>query len=457
MNLRKKFFRYVIPSVASMWVFSIYTMADGIFVANGVGSQALAAVNLSMPFINLVFAISLLFATGTSTVVSIAMGKGDGQEANKLFTMNVATVSVVSLVVTTLCLTNLDTVARFLGAEGELLAGVKEYLGIIIGFNGFFMVSYSLEVLVKTDGFPALATLGVCTGAVTNIVLDALFVLVFGWGLRGAAIATGLSQLVTAAVFLTHFLKKRANLRFVRFRFKPREMLRIMSIGLADCVTELSSGVIIFLFNRAILGLVGDWALAPYTAISYVNTLVLMTMVGITQGMQPLVSFYCGKGEHKQCFRLLRMALCCAAVCAAVAFGISQLGGHWVMSIFMDEAERGFAYGASAFRTFSLSFLLLGFNVVLAGFFAAMERPAGAMTISIGRGMALSALALAVTAALWGGEGIWLAPALSELICLMLSLVLYRVFFGKKAMLKWEQGMESKRILSKERESLYAE
>lgn len=116
-----------------------------------------------MPFINLVFAISLLFATGTSTVVSIAMGKGDGQEANKLFTMNVATVSVVSLVVTTLCLTNLDTVARFLGAEGELLAGVKEYLGIIIGFNGFFMVSYSLEVLVKTDGFPALATLGVCT------------------------------------------------------------------------------------------------------------------------------------------------------------------------------------------------------------------------------------------------------------------------------------------------------
>lgn len=460
MSLRKKFFRYVIPSVASMWVFSIYSMADGIFVANGVGSHALSAVNLSMPFINLVFALSLLFATGTSTVVSVAMGKGDKEEANKLFTMNVATVSVVSLVVTTLCLTNLDAVARFLGAEGSMLHDVKEYLGIIIAFNGFFMVSYSLEVLVKTDGFPLLSTLGVCTGAVTNIVLDALFVLGFGWGLRGAAIATGLSQLVAATMFLVHFLKKRANLHFVRFKFRIREMLRIMSLGLADCVTELSSGVIIFLFNHLILSLIGEWALAPYTAISYVNTLVLMTMVGITQGMQPLVSFHFGKGEIKQCFRLLRMALVSAAVCAVAAFGISQVASEWVMSVFMDSTEVGFAYGADVFRIFAFAFLVMGFNVVIAGFFAAMERPAGAMTISIGRGLALSALALVVTSALWGGEGIWYAPAISELVCLGVSVILFLVFFRGKARLRLQSNANSTEleetktsVLSTKRES----
>ena len=182
MDLIKRFFKFVVPSIVSMWIFSLYTMVDGIFVSRGVGEIALRAVNLSMPFTSFIFMVGILLATGTSTVISIALGQKDLERARGYFNQNLAVTGAVSLLLTVLVLFNLDTVAHFLGATPDTLGYVKEYVGTIAVFAVFFTVSYNLEVQVKANGAPHISTVGVISCSLMNVVLDAVFVLVFHWG-----------------------------------------------------------------------------------------------------------------------------------------------------------------------------------------------------------------------------------------------------------------------------------
>ena len=278
----KTFLNYVIPSITAMWVFSIYTMVDGLFVANYVGHEALAAVNIAMPTINLIFALSLLFSTGASTVIAISLGKGKSDEANKIFTINTFILIVISFAITTLALLNLNVLVDFLGATPGTKDMITDYLSIIICFSVFFIISYQFEVLVKTDGSPKLATIGVITSALTNVVLDYIFIAIFDFGVKGAAYATGISQIVSTVFFLSYFMGSKSKLSFVKFKFdeiRAKMYKRIVSLGISDSLTELSAGIIVFVFNQTILSVIGENGIVTYTIISYVNLLVIMTLI----------------------------------------------------------------------------------------------------------------------------------------------------------------------------------
>ena len=422
MDLLKRFFRFVIPSIVSMWIFSLYTMVDGIFVARGVGDHALAAVNLSMPFTSLVFTLGILLAAGTSTVISISLGQGDLERARNYFNQNLAVTVGASLTVTVLTLLFLEPIARLLGATEATLLYVKEYVGTIAVFAVFFTVSYNLEVQVKANGAPQVSTIGVMSCAVMNMLLDYVFVIRLHWGVWGAAFATGLAQVTSTAVFLIYFLTHRERLRLGRFRPEPRVYRRILPLGVADGLSELSNGLVIFLFNRVILAVLGEDAVVTYTIISYVNTLVLMTMIGTSQGIQPLVSFHLGAGEKPVCHRLLAYGVSLIALFSVVSLAVAELGAPLIVGLFLEEGSPLMESSVSALRTYGWSFLVLGFNVLFAGFFTAMERPAWAMTISFGRSLVLLAGSLFTLAALFGGAGIWISSLVSELLCLCFTL-----------------------------------
>ena len=181
-GLTGQFARYVTPSVVSMIIFSFYTMADGLFVAHGVGEKALAAVNLSAPYNSIIFAVGLLMAVGTSTVIAVSLGRGDEDEACRIFSQNICVVAFIAIAISILTLLNLERFAIFLGADSKTLVYVKQYVGTIAPFAIFFMVSYNLEVLVKTDGTPALSVVGVTCAGLSNVFLDWLFVIKFHWG-----------------------------------------------------------------------------------------------------------------------------------------------------------------------------------------------------------------------------------------------------------------------------------
>lgn len=429
MELRKKFLRFVLPSIASMWAFSLYTMVDGIFVARGVGETAMSAVNLSMPFTSLIFMTGILLATGTSTVISIALGRGELEEARDYFNQNLAVTAAVSLALTVLVLMNLETAALFLGATPDTLAYVKEYVGTIAVFAVFFTVSYNLEVQVKANGAPQVSTVGVLSCAVMNVALDALFVVGFGWGVWGAALATGLAQVTSAAVFLGYFLTHRERLRLGRFRRNLRAYRRILPLGLSEGLNELSNGLVIFLFNHTILRVIGERALPSYTIISYVSTLVLMTMTGTAQGMQPLVSYALGAGRQQDCRRLLKYGVAAAALFAGLSFVLGELGAPLIVGAFLERDSAIFAYSVSALRMYAWCFLVMGFNVVFAAFFTAVERPVPAFAISVSRSLVLLAASLLVMSALFGDRGIWFSTLASELGCLAVTAVCAAAYF----------------------------
>ena len=442
MNHKKQFFKFVIPSVVSMLVFNLYTMVDGIYVARFVGEHALSAVNISMPYVNFIFAFSILFSVGTSTVVAIFRGENNMKSANETFTSNTIFLTVCALIITLLALVFQNELALFLGASEVTLPYVHDYLGVLIWFTFFFIVSYSMEVLVKTDGFPKLATAAVTVGAVTNIVMDYVLVVHVGMGIRGAAIATGLSQVLTFTVFTIHFLGKRGTIHWCKTTMDLSVYKRIIPIGTADFITELSAGTIIFLFNHAILKHIGDNGVVTYTVITYIYNIVMMTFTGISQGMQPLVSFYRGRREENTCRLFLRYALYSTFAMSMLALAICLFMTPALVSIFIDASRAElFTYTVHAFRIYSLCYLVIGYNIVCSGYFAAVEKSGYSFTISLLRGFVLIAASIWIMGELFQGEGIWYATLVCESSTLVVS-IWCMLRSQKKAQIHGEQALQ---------------
>lgn len=442
MNHKKQFFKFVIPSVVSMLVFNLYTMVDGIYVARFVGEHALSAVNISMPYVNFIFAFSILFSVGTSTVVAIFRGENNMKSANETFTRNTIFLTVCALIITLLALVFQNELALFLGASEVTLPYVHDYLGVLIWFTFFFIVSYSMEVLVKTDGFPKLATAAVSVGAVMNIVMDYVLVVHVGMGIRGAAIATGLSQVLTFTVFTIHFLGKRGTIHWCKTTMDLSVYKRIIPIGTADFITELSAGTIIFLFNHAILKHIGDNGVVTYTVITYIYNIVMMTFTGISQGMQPLVSFYRGRREENTCRLFLRYALYSTFAMSMLALAICLFMTPALVSIFIDASRAElFTYTVHAFRIYSLCYLVIGYNIVCSGYFAAVEKSGYSFAISLLRGFVLIAVSIWIMGELFQGEGIWYATLVCESSTLVVS-IWCMLRSQKKAQIHGEQALQ---------------
>lgn len=426
-SLKRDFFKFIIPAVISQWVFALYTMVDGMFVARGVSETALAAVNISSPFVTGMFALSLTFAVGTSTIVALLFGEQKVREAKEVFSQNMVVLIILSLLITAGVLVRLEEFCGFLGATEATMPFVKEYVSTVAPFALCFILSYTFEILISTDGYPALATIIVSIGVVLNCILDYLFVMVLHKGVFGAAFATGISQAVVILFYLKHFLGKKGTIKFCRFRFSPMLILREFRNGFPSGITELSAGTITFVFNQAIIRFLNEDAIVSYSIIAYVNAIVVMSMVGVAQGCQPLISYYYGKGEKDKCRRLLRYELCTVAVVSMIAVGVCYLGAGGITGIFISKELPGLlSYSTKVFRIFILSFLIVGYNVVIAGYFTALEKAGTAVIISVGRGLITLVVSMLILTALFGGKGIWWASLLSEGLCLIISAFLYR-------------------------------
>ena len=430
-NLKISYFKNLVPSVTAMWVYSIYTIIDGIFVGRGVGSTALAGVNLSMPFINLIFASSIFFATGTSTLVSIHLGKKELKKAKEIFSYNLLIMIVFSFILLVLTLSFIDNIAIFLGATENTFSVVKDYLSIIVLFNVFFVVSYCLEVLTKADGFPHLAIIGVLISAITNIILDYIFVIILGYGVKGAAYATGISQIASCVFFFGHFLRKKSTLKLVKFKPSFNILKRIIHIGFPDGITELTSGIVILIFNQSILMVIGEDGIITYSIICYVSTLVLMTMIGSTQGVQPLCSYYYGKNDLISIKYLLKLTFKVVASISLIIFMLCFIFAPQIVKLFISDGSIQLINDSVwAFKIYSISYLLLGFNILCSGFCVSIEKPMFATIISLSRGFVLIIISLIICILLFGGKGIWICPIITEVLCLFISFICTKKSFS---------------------------
>lgn len=424
-SINKKFFSYIIPSLSAMIIFSLYSMVDGFFVSKYVGVEALSAVNLSMPFINIVFALGIIAAVGSQTMCGVFIGRKNYMKANKIFSFNIRTVTISSIILTVLFYFNMDTIARLLGATEDLGPLVIEYLGHIVYFVPFLMISYNFEVLVKVDGFPRLAVATVITCGLSNVILDYVFVGLMGHGLAGAAVATGISQVISTVVYLIHFTVGKSNLEFVEVKFSFDTLKSIFSLGVGDFVSEVGIAMIVLFYNIFIIKYLGEKSIATFSVISYVNNLALTCFAGITQGTQPLLSYYYGKKDYDSLKKLFRLATAAIFVTGVVFLAASQLFPERIFRIFLDVDKETLSYSVESLRKFSISFMITGFNVLIAAVCVSFLKPKYSVTINILRSFVTIYLALFVLTML-EPTLIWFASALSEGVTLIFAYYFYK-------------------------------
>lgn len=408
-----------------MIIFSLYSMVDGFFVSKYVGVEALSAVNLSMPFINIVFALGIIAAVGSQTMCGVFIGRKNYMKANKIFSFNIKTVTIFSIILTVLFYFNMDTIARLLGATEELGPLVIDYLGYIVYFVPFLMISYNFEVMVKVDGFPRLAVATVITCGLSNVILDYVFVGLMGHGLAGAAVATGFSQVISTVVYLIHFTVGKSNLEFVEVKFSFDTLKSIFSLGVGDFVSEVGIAMIVLFYNIFIIKYLGEKSIATFSVISYVNNLALTCFAGITQGTQPLLSYYYGKKDYDSLKKLFRLATAAIFVTGVVFLAASQLFPERIFRIFLDVDKETLSYSVESLRKFSISFMITGFNVLIAAVCVSFLKPKYSVTINILRSFVTIYLALFVLTMI-EPTLIWFASALSEAVTLIFAYYFYK-------------------------------
>lgn len=408
-----------------MIIFSLYSMVDGFFVSKYVGVEALSAVNLSMPFINIVFALGIIAAVGSQTMCGVFIGRKNYMKANKIFSFNIKTVTIFSIILTVLFYFNMDTIARLLGATEDLKPLVIEYLGYIVYFVPFLMISYNFEVMVKVDGFPRLAVATVITCGLSNVILDYVFVGLMGHGLAGAAVATGISQVISTVVYLIHFTVGKSNLEFVEVKFSFDTLKSIFSLGVGDFVSEVGIAMIVLFYNIFIIKFLGEKSIATFSVISYVNNLALTCFAGITQGTQPLLSYYYGKKDYDSLKKLFRLATAAIFVTGVVFLAASQLFPERIFRIFLDVDKETLSYSVESLRKFSISFMITGFNVLIAAVCVSFLKPKYSVTINILRSFVTIYLALFVLTMV-EPTLIWFASALSEAVTLIFAYYFYK-------------------------------
>lgn len=406
-----------------MWVFALYTMIDAFFVANYVGENEFSAINISMPVLTSFFAIGILFSIGTQARAGFYLGRGDDQRAKKIFTTSFISLIIVGLLYSLLIFIFLGTTVHFLGAREFTESAVRTYLLAVLPFGVFFMSTYQLEVLTRLDGFPNIAALSVLTAAVTNLILDYVFIVPLGMGVLGAGLATGIAQVVSTLLLLCHFARKRGRLWLVR-EINPRELKKVLPLGVGDAISELSIGYTVFLFNTTIYRVLGQEGIIVYTVISYISIFAQVTMTGVAQGLAPLFSYDYGRRETKKIKQSFLGGFAFVLVISLIFNIIARYFSLPLVEIFLKEGSALKLETIKALSKYSYAYVFLGCNILMVTLFASLGRGKIAMMTSLLRTPVLVTAVMFCFEHCLGGDSIWYVLTVSEGVTLAVASVL---------------------------------
>lgn len=306
--MTKKFLGYTIPSALAMFISSLYTIIDGIFVGQGVGDNALAAVTIVMPLTIMLFGIATMFAVGGGALVSKNFGAKKDIEGINLFRQVFKFLLIISTVISLVLAIFSSPIVSILGATESIKPLASEYLRYYALFCIPNLIGIALNSFVRNDNRPKLAMVSTISGAITNIVLDYVFIFPMAMGIKGAAIATGLGQLVTVSVVMPHFIKKRGKLTFGNVALDKNVIKEFVNIGLPSFFAEAAFSVIVFIQNIAVVNILGEAGLAAYSIINYITTNIYMVLLGLTFGAQPLISYNYGAKNAKNILEVYRVS-----------------------------------------------------------------------------------------------------------------------------------------------------
>ena len=414
--------RYTLPSIIMMIFTSIYSVVDGFFVSNFAGKAPFTAVNFIMPVLLIMGCVGFMFGTGGGALIAMTMGKGEEQRAKEQFSMLIYISIVVGVILAFLSYTFLPQIAALLGAEGELLENSIIYGRIILLAIPAYILQYEFQCLFATAEKPRLGLIVTVAAGITNMVLDALLVAVFGMGLVGAALATAISQCVGGLLPLLYFARRNSSrLQLVRAHLNWGDFGRICLNGSSELMSNIAMSVVGILYNFQLLHYIGQDGIAAYGVLMYVGWIFQAVFVGYAVGCAPVVSYHYGAGTEGELHSILFKSIRILVVTAVAMFAAAELLATPLASMFVGYDAELMALTKRAFLLYSFAFLTTGFSVYGSSFFTALNNGPVSAAISFLRTLLFQVVFVLVLPLIFGIDGIWLSIPVAELVSMLVT------------------------------------
>lgn len=418
----RRLFRFVLPSILMIMCTSVYSIVDGFFVSNFVGKTPFAAINLVMPVLMAVGTIGFMIGTGGSAIVSKAMGEGKKEQASQYFSMLIYTSFILGVVISSAGFIFMRPISEVLGATGELLENCILYGRILFCAMPFFILQYAFQSFFVAAEKPGLSLkVNIATG-LTNAMLDYLLIVVFPFGLAGAAIATIVGQVIGGIVPILYFARKNDSpLRLMKAGFNGRILWDTCINGSSEMVTNLSSSVINVLYNFQLMKFTGENGVAAYGVVMYVNIIFMAIFLGYSMGSAPIVSYHYGADNHQELKNLLRKSIWFLLGSGVILVVLSEVFAEPLVRIFASRDAELLAITIRGFRLYAIAFFVMGFNVWGSAFFTALNNGAVSAAISFLRTLVFQIIAVLVLPVILGIDGVWLSIVAAEVLSLAVT------------------------------------
>lgn len=417
-----KLLKFTFPSIVMLVFTSVYGVVDGFFVSNFVGKTPFTAVNFIMPFLMILGSLGFMFGTGGGALIAKTMGEGKIEKARQMFSLIVYTSAICGIVLALLGMLFIRPFAAALGAEGRLLEDGVTYGRIILLAIPAYILQYEFQCLFATAGKPTLGLYVTIAAGLTNMILDALFVAVFSWGLEGAAAATAISQCVGGIVPLVYFAcPNNSLLRLGRTEFDKKSLIKTCVNGSSELMSNISMSVVSLLYNVQLLKYAGEDGVAAYGILMYVSLVFQAVFIGYSVGTAPIVSYQYGAGNHRELKGLLKKSFVLVGVFAVIMFAAALALARPLSFLFVGYDEELLELTVHAFSIFSFSFLFSGFAIFGSSFFTALNDGVTSAAISFLRTLLFQIAAVLIFPLLWGVDGIWISVVAAEVMAVIVT------------------------------------
>lgn len=422
------FLRYCIPNVLGILALSSAQLIDAFFIGNYAGSAALAAINIVLPVFSLLMGLGIMLCTGGSVICAKFIGEKNYHQASAVFSKVIICNIMLCLAVTSLGLLMPHRIVSLLGANPELIGQSADYLRFVAVFFTFFLGSYCLSVFARVEQRPILAFGAIMLGTVINILLDWLFIFEFHWGVKGAAVATGISQGITFFIIFSHFFSKHSGLR-LRFRGLGQwgDLAKACYNGVSELVDEFSIGITTFIFNLIMIKNLGTVGVAAYTVINYALLFGTLVAYGIGDSIVPLISTNYGAKKSFRIAGFLNISLITGAVLGSSIFAMLLFAPEIIVNFFLGNEELETKRLALEFiDLLKWAFLFSSVSIILSAYFTAIERPLESVVVALSRSLIFPILFLTLMPKVFAMDGVFLSIPMAELATVVIAITLLR-------------------------------
>lgn len=411
-------FRFSIPAIIAMLVNAIYNIVDRIFIGHGVGSLGIGATTLGFPIMLIMMAFTMLIGIGANALVSIRLGQNRKEEAEGIFGNAFVLLIVFSLLFTVLGSIFLEPLLRLMGASDNIMPYAKDYLQIILLGGVFQAIGMGMNNFIRSEGNPRIAMYTMLVGAVSNTILDPIFIFVFDWGMKGAAIATIMSQALSAVCVMLYFLRGKSLLKIHMrsLRLRLSYIGNIFSLGAASFAMQVAASVLNFIMNKSLSTYGGDIAISGMGIVNSITTLMIMPIFGINQGVQPIIGYNYGAQKYDRVKEAYKLAVIFATIIVVTGWIATRLFPQQLVYLFNNDDQELISFGTKAIKRFLIFLPVVGFQIVSANYFQAVGKPLYSALLGLSRQVLLLIPALLILPIFFGLNGIISAGPLSDSI-----------------------------------------